>query len=99
MAHGGKRKGAGRPKGRVTQAKRNLMEMAKDHGETALGVLVEIATSKSSGEAARVSAANALLDRGYGKPTQVQDHMSSDGSMSQKPTTVNLVAPKIDDGG
>ena len=82
MAHGGARRGAGRPKGRVTQAKRDLMDMAKDHGETALAVLVEIATNKQASEGARVSAANALLDRGYGKPTQTVDNKSSDGSMT-----------------
>lgn len=90
MAHGGARRGAGRPKGRVTQAKRDLMEMAKDHGETALAVLVEIATNKQASEGARVSAANALLDRGYGKPTQTVDNKSSDGSMT--PTKIEIVA-------
>jgi hypothetical protein len=55
--------------------------MAKEHAEKALGVLVQIAQSGES-EAARVSAANAILDRAYGKPAQSMDHKSSDGSMS-----------------
>jgi hypothetical protein len=81
MAHGGKREGAGRKKGAVSQAKRDLAEMAKDHAEAALNVLVEIAQGGES-EGARVSAANAILDRAYGKPPQALDHKSSDGSMS-----------------
>lgn len=99
MAHGGARRGAGRPKGRVTQAKRDLMEMAKDHGETALAVLVEIATNKAASEGARVSAANALLDRGYGKPTQTVDNKSSDGSMTPQPARVEIVAVDGDGTG
>lgn len=81
MAHGGKREGAGRKTGVVSQAKRDLADMAKDHAETALNVLVSIAKAGES-EGARVSAANAILDRAYGKPPQALDHKSSDGSMS-----------------
>ena len=96
MAHGGKRPGAGRKPGAVTAAKRTIMEMAKGHAEAALQVLVEIATQGDS-EAARVSAANALLDRGYGKPVQMNDHTSSDGSMTPVPGRIELVAPSADD--
>ena len=88
MAHGGARKGAGRKPGKVSEAKRQIAEMAKDHGETALAVLVQVATQGES-EAARVSAANAILDRGYGKPVQQVDNTSSDGTMTPKPA-VNL---------
>lgn len=66
---GGKREGAGRPKGSVSAARRDLAAMAKDHAETALAVLAEIATAGTS-ESARVSAATAILDRAYGKPIQ-----------------------------
>lgn len=67
--HGGKRAGTGRKKGATSLAKRALAEMAKDHVETALNILLEIAISGHS-EPARVSAANSLLDRAYGKPIQ-----------------------------
>ena len=66
---GGKRPGAGRKPGAVAVAKRELAEMAKDHAAMALQTLVEIAT-RGEAESARVSAANAILDRGYGKPFQ-----------------------------
>lgn len=67
---GGKREGAGRKPGQVPKAKRELADMAKEHADAALATLVEIATSKEAAEGARVSAAVAILDRGYGKPSQ-----------------------------
>ena len=73
MAKGGARPGAGRPKGSRSAAtvaqQATISELAREHGEAALAALVQIATAGES-EAARVSAANAILDRAYGKPTQ-----------------------------
>lgn len=71
--HGGKRPGAGRKPGAVSKAKRELAAMAKEHAEEALSVLVHIMRCDESG-AVRVSAANAILDRGYGKPMQAMQH-------------------------
>ena len=45
----------------------HIQELARQHAPQALAALVEIATSGVS-ESARVAAACALLDRGYGKP-------------------------------
>lgn len=75
---GGARPGAGRKKGKVSEAKRELQAMAKDHADQALKVLVDVATQGES-EAARVSAATAILDRAYGKPTQA---VAVDGTLS-----------------
>jgi hypothetical protein len=66
---GGKRPGAGRKPGAVSKAKRELATMAQDHAEQALQVLAEI-MAKGESDAARVSAANSILDRGYGRPFQ-----------------------------
>lgn len=44
--------------------------------------LLDIAKNGES-ETARVQAATALLDRGWGKPAQSVDITNSDGSMSQ----------------
>lgn len=72
---GGNRAGAGRPSGRKNKAtveqKLTLEELARTHTDTALAVLVEVAQHGQS-EAARVSAANSILDRGYGKPRQME---------------------------
>lgn len=55
----------------------SLEELARTHTETALNALVAIAQSGES-EAARVAAANALLDRGYGRPKQALIHTGKD---------------------
>lgn len=72
MARGGKREGAGRPKGAVNKATADIREAAQEYSEQALRVLVQVATAGES-EAARVAAANAILDRAHGKPRQSVD--------------------------
>lgn len=69
---GGKRPGAGRPKGsrnRLTeQRKATLREMAMEHVPVAIAALAEVAQTGT--DAARVAAANSLLDRAFGKALQ-----------------------------
>jgi len=71
--HGGKRKGAGRPSGTVNRAtaeqKRRLSEFAREHTNIAFAALIDIAENGQS-ETARISAACAILDRGFGKPRE-----------------------------
>lgn len=55
----------GRPKDSI-----GLRLLVRTHTEAAIKTLVEVMRSKESPESARVSAATALLDRGYGKPSQ-----------------------------
>ena len=94
MARGGKREGAGRKKGSndrrprsspviiaPAQEKRELREAARQFTDDALNTLARICNEGQS-EAARVSAACALLDRGYGKPTQ-QLETGSPGDFSR----------------
>lgn len=76
---GGARPGAGRPKGKVNEAKRKLASMAQEHAEEALQALVAIATNPEEQAGARVSAATAILDRGYGKPHQSMEHTGEGG--------------------
>jgi hypothetical protein len=52
----------GRPKGHG-----DLRKLARQHTEDALATLVEICRNGEN-EGARIAAANALLDRGWGKP-------------------------------
>lgn len=72
-SHGGFRPGGGRPKGsksKVTEAqKARISELARGYASLALKTLAEIC-AKSQSDAARVAAANSLLDRGYGRPAQ-----------------------------
>jgi len=73
MPRGGKRPGAGRPSGQpnrdTAQRRAALAELVAGHVETAVAALAKIAASGES-EAARISAATALLDRAYGRPAQ-----------------------------
>jgi len=64
-----KRGQSGNPAGR---AKENpeLKALAREHTADAIKTLVEIMRSSRTPAVARVSAANALLDRGWGKATQ-----------------------------
>jgi hypothetical protein len=52
----------------------------RQHTETALDTLVTIATAGQS-EAARISAATAILDRGYGRPPQAVQHEGQNGGI------------------
>jgi hypothetical protein len=48
----------------------SVRSLARSHTRTAITVLAKIMRSENATPAARVSAANALLDRGWGKATQ-----------------------------
>ena len=54
--------------------------LARSHTRTAVSVLIRIMRSKDATPAARVSAANAILDRGWGKATQPLEN-SGDGAL------------------
>jgi hypothetical protein len=63
---------SGNPTGQNHREPWRIKELAQQYTETAIETLVEIARSGSS-ESARVAAAVAILDRGWGKPAmQVQ---------------------------
>jgi hypothetical protein len=57
-----------------------IRSLARSHTRTALRVLVGIMRSENATPAARVSAANAILDRGWGKPTQPLEN-SGEGAL------------------
>ena len=94
---GGPRQGAGRPAGRRNTATRSqgasLSELARAHTVDALAVLVSVA-KKSYSDSARVAAANAILDRGYGKPRQAHEHTGPNGGPIP---TVDLTNASDDD--
>ena len=55
-----------------------IRSLARSHTRTAIAVLVGIMRSKDATTAARVSAANAILDRGWGKAAQPLENGSDD---------------------
>lgn len=67
----GERRG-GRQKGTPNKATADIREAAQQYSAQALEVLVNVATTGES-EAAKVAAANAILDRAHGKPKQSVD--------------------------
>ena len=63
-----------------TRTLNEIRSLARSHTQTAINVLVGIMRSKDLTAAARVSAANAILDRGWAKATQPLEH-GSDGAL------------------
>lgn len=59
---------------RMAKSLTQIRSLARSHTRTAIHVLVGIMRSKDATAAARVSAANAILDRGWGKSAQPEDH-------------------------
>ncbi len=55
----------------MAKAPIEIRSLARSHTKTALRVLAEIMRDKEGNTSARVSAAQVLLDRGWGKPTQL----------------------------
>ena len=85
MPRGGRRSGAGAKKGAARRKPisgalardfRPLALRARDHTGKALQTLVNTLDDPSATAAAKVSAAIAVLDRGWGKPTERHEHIS-----------------------
>lgn len=60
---------SGNPGGRP-KAVEGVKELARLHTENAIAALVRVIEDKKANPSARVSAAVAILDRGWGKPVQ-----------------------------
>ena len=93
MSRGGFREGAGRPAGSANKSSpeqsQRLSEFAKTYTEEALDTLVDVARNGRT-DAARVSAANALLDRAYGKPVVNEEREVVD----LPPMVIELTSPQ-----
>lgn len=73
---------SGNPGGRPKEVA-EVRELARTYTPQALETLKEIMSDKNAPPAARVSAANAILDRAYGRPSQeVALNASGDVSLS-----------------
>jgi hypothetical protein len=62
----------------MAKALTEIRSLARRHARKALNVLVGVMQSEDATAAARVSAANAILDRGWGKAPQ-EKQSGSDG--------------------
>jgi HEAT repeat protein len=66
-----------------------IKSLARSHTETAINVLVGIMNKESAPESSRVTAAEALLSRGWGKPSQAIDGDGDGGPIELKVTWQN----------
>src|SRR5687767_13140562 len=64
---------SGRPKADV-----KLRDLAQEQTEAAMKTLVEIMKDEKASHSARTAAANAVLDRGHGKPVQSNENRNVD---------------------
>lgn len=65
---GGKRPGSGRKAGIPNKSTKALKEIAGEYTEAAVKTLVAVMADQEAPPAARVAAADKLLDRGHGRP-------------------------------
>jgi hypothetical protein len=72
-----------------------VRELAREHTTDAIQTLVSIMTNPKAAPAARVSAANALLDRGYGKPPQ---HVTGENANFVAWLVMQMVVPTAENG-
>jgi hypothetical protein len=91
MPVGGRREGAGRPKGSLNKATADIKAAAAVYSEGALETLAKIMKNEEAPAPARVAAANAILDRAHGKPRQQVD---VDAEVS---ATVNEIVRRVVD--
>jgi len=89
------RKSGGRPK-----ALRQVEELAREQTMDALQTLETIHKNPKAPPAARVAAANALLDRGWGKSRQALEMGSLEGSPIRQNLQIQFVRAKsqLDEG-
>ena len=58
----------------MTKATIEVRSLARQHTEAAISTLVEVMNNPKAQSRSRVSAAMALLDRGWGKPKETHEH-------------------------
>ena len=75
-----------------------IRSLARSHTRTAIRVLVGVMRCKDATPAARVSAANAILDRGWGKATQPLEN-SGDGALEFIHRIERVIVHPEKDGG
>lgn len=75
----------------MAKASAEIRSLARAHTNTAINVLAGIMSETAAPHAARVSAAQALLDRGWGKATQI---MELEGKLEIAAIEWRVVDPK-----
>lgn len=66
----------------MAKAKTDIRSLARSHTESAIVTLASIMNQPKANPSARVAAAQAILDRGWGKPKQDIDMTTRNGDLS-----------------
>lgn len=82
---------SGNPGGRRKQDF-SIVELARSHSRAAIETLANVMVSESAADSARVSAANSILDRGFGKPPQAVSHSGAIGTFDASKLTDDELA-------
>jgi hypothetical protein len=98
MAQGGKRPGAGRPRGARNVKTVEQAEAAVAGGLTPLEYMLSVMRDEGNDKATRLDAANKAAPYVHAKLASV-DHKSSDGTMTPQPARVEIVAVDGDGTG
>ena len=85
-------KTGGRQAGTPNKTTASIREAAQQYTDEALKTLVEVMGDETAPPAARVAAANSLLDRGHGKPRQELD-------VDHKGELTHLIVKFVDSDG
>lgn len=85
MPQGGKRTGAGRPKGARNTKTITQSRAVKESGLTPLDYMLSVLRDETQEQSVRLDAANKAAPYVHAKLASV-DHKSTDGTMSPKPT-------------
>ena len=78
---------------------RDVVDLARRHTPDAIEALARILNSENSPPAAVVAASVALLDRGWGKPVQPDEHGGADGKPFVPVLQLTLTHRLIDQSG
>ena len=89
MSPRGRAAGVGRQKGTPNKATAEIREAAQAYTQEALETLADVMRNSKS-DAARALAAEKILDRGYGRPTQALEHTGADGGPIQSASAAPL---------
>jgi len=84
---------SGNPSGRK-KVPADVIEAAKAHTQTAISTLADICTHGAD-EKARISAAEALLNRAWGKPTERHELTGANGGPVHTKTTADLTDEEL----
>ena len=94
--HGGRRRGAGRPRGAMGRRggvlHASLASLARNHTEEAITTLASIMKDKRAPAMARIKAAAELLNRGHGRSPQSIEVLTPPSEMRKFPTQEEINA-------